>query len=372
MAHLSSEKASLESSLNQSKLLISSLTLENDKLEKESRQNRAGIEKEKRQRQSSVIKLAEIMQQAKAGEAEIKRRELERSRMSSVISSLNAEKEMLEEKVMELNQRATKAEAKAAVRRPKASEDDTVNALQEARRGQDEALSILMKEKEELEGVLGREREEREEERKKLEGEHGKKTKAWERNLKEKVREVEELKKSFESSEVKVQEHLSVNARLQKTLTACKAELDSALKNSMASEALALRERVGSLESTVAGLELSRAELAQEAKIHVEEMQEVSEELREASKEARRLGEILEDKDGDIMQLREESGKWKEAVDVMKSRVGKLIERVKEVEGETKGRIKEVGGGEGMEGQIFNWLFEKLVLDIKLMLLGEE
>ncbi|GMH48246.1 hypothetical protein TrRE_jg1420, partial [Triparma retinervis] len=340
MARLSSEKASLESSYNQSTLLVASLSSSNEKLLKESRQSRTGIEKEKRQRQSSVIKLAEVMQQAKASSAEIKKRDSEMAKMGDVISRLVAEKEMLEERVMELN-----AEMGAMARRPKPSEDSTVNALQEARRGQDEALSIVMKEKEELEAALERERGEREEERRKAEGEHGKVVKEMERSVKEKAAEVLDLKKGLSMSSVKLAEHASVNSRLQKTLSACKASLDSALKNSMASEAASLLAKVGSLSGEVLGAKLANKGLAQEAAIHVEEMQQVSEELREAKKEVRRLGELVEGKDGVIMQERGESGKWKEAVDVMKSRVGKLVERVREVEGETRGKIEEIGGG---------------------------
>jgi len=55
----------------------------------------------------------------------------------------------------------------------------------------------------------------------------------------------------------------------------------------------------------------------------------------------------------------------------MKSRVARLIQRVKEVEVETRETAKGEGGGGGLEGKIVEWAFEKLVLDIKLMLLGE-
>ena len=155
MARLSSEKSCLESSHNQLKLELSSLSQEHEKARRSSDHHKTQFDMEKKQRQMSVIKLTEVMQKAKTKDSELSKMEEENNQLYDLVSKLNAEKEILDENVEDLQNQLSIAQSS----RPNpVSSDATVNALQEARRGHDEALSIVMREKEEAEDALRRER----------------------------------------------------------------------------------------------------------------------------------------------------------------------------------------------------------------------
>jgi len=201
MARLSSEKSCLESSHNQLKLELSSLSQEHEKARRSSDHHKTQFDMEKKQRQMSVIKLTEVMQKAKTKDSELSKMEEENNQLYDLVSKLNAEKEILDENVEDLQNQLSIAQSS----RPNpVSSDATVNALQEARRGHDEALSIVMREKEEAEDALRREREEAEVNRGKQEEvvkELERKVKATEAKFASKSTESEDLKKKVRLSE---------------------------------------------------------------------------------------------------------------------------------------------------------------------------
>lgn len=106
------------------------------------------FDKEKQQRQTSIIKLADMMQRTSAKEQQVAKLEAEVMRLVGRNSELEANNELLESRLERADQQN---------KNKYQSQDATVNELQKAREGQNEALQILMKEKDALEQRLQRE-----------------------------------------------------------------------------------------------------------------------------------------------------------------------------------------------------------------------
>ena len=368
MAKLSSEKASLESSNNQMKLQMIKLEEEYNKAKKSSENHKNAFDKERKHRQVSIIKLAEHMQKAATKEAEVSKYEKQIQDLYASIGKLTAEKDIKEDRIRTLEGKLGTQSLKQYV-----SSDDTVNALQMGRDGESDAVQIVMKERDALDKRLKIEVGERE----RVEALLQEADLSWSRKMTEleketnnRIRkEVQHLESSLKESKAQLSKAKQREETLNRNFEACRKELHQTKQSRQMADTEKWETETRRLTEQLSGLELVNRGLENEAGIMREEMKRGREELMANLEEKRKLSLLVEETQADGERSKKEAQKWKETVDHMKDRVGRLMESISQKESEANEKVKEYGG-EGFEAKIVSWAFEKLVYDVKLMLLG--
>ncbi|GMI52490.1 hypothetical protein TeGR_g11977 [Tetraparma gracilis] len=358
---LSSHRKSLETSLKD-------VTEKHEKAHRNASVHKIAFDKEKQQRQTSIIKLADMMQRTSAKEQQVAKLEAEVMRLVSRNSELEANNELLESRLERADQQN---------KNKYQSQDATVNELQKAREGQNEALQILMKEKDALEQRLQREANETRKLEEKLDALEGQgevlvgelnKTKRVRDELQAKVAGMEgTAKRAGVAAEQQMKEKEKRIIKLQDDLTAAGYEIKELKNNDLEATNMKLKDELEVAMGKVDKLVLEKNGLESELQLLAEERKRVNEEIGDRTNESRRLQGLLEEGEETAARGRAELAAWKKKVAVLET-------GFKGVELDVTKMMQEMPGIDpaGVEEKVLLWAFEKIKLDLGIAALGDD
>ena len=289
------------------------------------------------------------------------------------------------------------------------SADLTVQALQRSREAEDEAAAIIAKEKREVERLLAEANASREAVVAKMEAERV--------EIDEKLLHMEEVMAMMkakedddesvmgqlhanlvamtaERDELKegLKQEIKENKTERKTMTDSMDDLSAHISASLAAheasrkELLTLQSEAFSHAAEISKATLIAGGLRKEVEAMHDQRRRGEGELREKVVECRRLTQAVEDLEAELSVMKDKKGVdmsthkiVERDRDLLAKRVAgferrfkSIVQRLRDIEGDTRATIESMGGDKERENNIISWAFEKIDIDIKLLVLGDD